>query len=99
MRDPFFNMLKRSLNTFMNAMTAPDFTMYPFSTRNVADYYNLLSVYLDSVFFPKITKNDFQQEGHRLEFKDPEDPASPLMFKARLARRTCTNTELERGSE
>ena len=79
-RDPFFNMLKRSLNTFMNAMTAPDFTMYPYSTRNATDYYNLLSVYLDAVFFPNITAEDFRQEGHRLELKDPEDPNSPLIF-------------------
>ena len=61
MRDPFFNMLKRSLNTFMNAMTAPDYTMYPFSTRNATDYYNLLSVYLDAAFFPNITAEDFRQ--------------------------------------
>jgi len=80
-RDPFFNMLKRSLNTFMNAMTAPDFTMYPFSTRNAADYYNLLSVYLDAAFFPKLTASDFKQEGHRLEFENPEDTTSKLMYK------------------
>eukprot|EP00239_Pterosperma_sp_CCMP1384_P004603 CAMPEP_0197849842 /NCGR_PEP_ID=MMETSP1438-20131217/13379_1 /TAXON_ID=1461541 /ORGANISM="Pterosperma sp., Strain CCMP1384" /LENGTH=1115 /DNA_ID=CAMNT_0043462703 /DNA_START=99 /DNA_END=3446 /DNA_ORIENTATION=+ len=80
-RDPFFNMLKRSLNTFMNAMTAPDYTMYPFSTRNAADYYNLLSVYLDAAFFPKLSLVDFRQEGHRLEFEEPEDPNSKLMFK------------------
>jgi len=80
-RDPFFNMLKRSLNTFMNAMTAPDFTMYPFSTRNAQDYYNLLSVYLDASFFPKLTASDFKQEGHRLEFEDPEDKSSKLTYK------------------
>eukprot|EP00959_Pyramimonas_sp_CCMP1952_P402403 8432795-Pyramimonas_sp.AAC.1 len=74
-------MLKRSLNTFMNAMTAPDFTMYPFSTRNAADYYNLLSVYLDAAFFPKLSASDFKQEGHRLEFEDPEDTSSKLMYK------------------
>mmetsp|Transcript_21812 Transcript_21812/g.39127 ORF Transcript_21812/g.39127 Transcript_21812/m.39127 type:complete len:1079 (+) Transcript_21812:24-3260(+) len=80
-RDPFFNMLKRSLSTFMNAMTAPDYTMYPFSTMNAVDYFNLLQVYLDAAFFPKLTKDDFLQEGHRLEFKDPSDPDSGVQIK------------------
>jgi presequence protease len=66
-RDPFFNMIKRSLNTYMNAMTAYDHTMYPFSTVNQKDLENLRSVYLDAVFFPKLERLDFLQEGHRLE--------------------------------
>ena len=53
-RDPFFSMIKRSLSTFMNAFTASDWTMYPFSTQNPKDYYNLMNVYLDAAFFPKI---------------------------------------------
>ena len=69
-RDPFFNMLKRSLSTFMNAWTGPDFTGYPFSTTNAKDYYNLLSVYLDAVFFPNLSYYDFLQEGHRLEVNE-----------------------------
>jgi len=80
-RDPFFNMLRRSLSTFMNAMTAADFTCYPFSTMNPTDYFNLLGVYLDAAFFPKLTREDFLQEGHRLEFKDMNDPTSELMLK------------------
>lgn len=68
-RDPFFSMLKRSLSTYMNAFTASDWTMYPFSTPNKKDFYNLLDVYLDSVFFPKIAKLSFKQEGHRLEIE------------------------------
>lgn len=80
-RDPFFNMLKRSLNTYMNAYTAPDHTSYPFSTQNVKDYYNLLSVYLDATFFPKLEPFDFMQEGHRLEFEKIDDPSSALKFK------------------
>ncbi len=67
-RDPFFSMLKRSLNTFMNAFTASDWTMYPFSTQNEKDFYNLLDVYLDAVFFPNLDEMSFKQEGHRLEF-------------------------------
>ena len=66
-RDPFFSMLKRSLSTFMNAFTASDWTMYPFSTQNRKDYYNLMDVYLDAAFFPAIAELSFKQEGHRLE--------------------------------
>ena len=68
-RDPFFSMLKRSLSTFMNAFTASDWTMYPFSTQNQKDYYNLMDVYLDAVFFPKLAELSFKQEGHRLEIE------------------------------
>ena len=80
-RDPFFNMLKRSLASFMNAMTASDHTMYPFATQNAEDYSNLLSVYLDAAFFPLLTEGDFRQEGHRQEFATRDDPTSPLELK------------------
>ena len=80
-RDPFFTMLKRSLSSFMNALTASDWTFYPFSTQNTKDFYNLMQVYLDAVFFPLLRERDFRQEGHRLEFADPGDSASPLVFK------------------
>lgn len=80
-RDPFFKMLNRSLSTFMNAFTASDYTMYPFSTQNGKDFQNLLSVYLDAVFFPCLREQDFWQEGWRLENENPSDPSSPLVFK------------------
>uniref|UniRef100_A0A3B5MT50 Pitrilysin metalloproteinase 1 n=1 Tax=Xiphophorus couchianus TaxID=32473 RepID=A0A3B5MT50_9TELE len=80
-RDPFFKMLNHSLSTFMNAFTASDFTMYPFSTQNGKDFQNLLSVYLDAVFFPCLREQDFRQEGWRLENEDPTNPSSPLVFK------------------
>ncbi|XP_070830493.1 presequence protease, mitochondrial [Chaetodon trifascialis] len=80
-RDPFFKMLNRSLSTFMNAFTASDYTMYPFSTQNGKDFQNLLSVYLDAVFFPCLREQDFKQEGWRLENEDPTDPSTPLVFK------------------
>lgn len=80
-RDPFFKMLNRSLATFMNAMTGPDFTVYPFSTQNHADYYNLMSVYMDAVFRPQLKECDFRQEGWRLEHEDIYDPQSPIIFK------------------
>ena len=80
-RDPFFAMLKRSLSTFMNAMTGADYTMYPFATQNQEDFYNLLGVYLDASFFPKLSRGDFLQEGHRLEFNKADDPDSGLAIK------------------
>jgi len=66
-RDPFFQMLRRSLQTFMNAMTFPDMTAYPFASQVAKDYDNLLGVYLDAVFRPLLDPLDFAQEGHRLE--------------------------------
>jgi Zn-dependent M16 (insulinase) family peptidase len=66
-RDPFFNMLRRSLQTFMNAMTYPDHTVYPFSTQVAKDFEHLLAVYLDCVFAPLLDPRDFAQEGHRLD--------------------------------
>ncbi|KAJ1099878.1 hypothetical protein NDU88_004972 [Pleurodeles waltl] len=80
-RDPFFKMLNRSLATFMNAFTASDYTLYPFSTQNRKDFQNLLSVYLDAVFFPCLRELDFWQEGWRLEHENPTDANTPLVFK------------------
>lgn len=80
-RDPFFAMLKRSLNTFMNAMTSADWTFYPIASMNRKDFNNLMGIYLDATFFPLLRKNDFRQEGHRLEFSDPQDMTSPLEIK------------------
>ena len=80
-RDPFMKMLNRSLSTFMNAMTGPDYTLYPFSTCNEQDYYNLMSVYLDSVFKPLLREQDFLQEGWRLEHDEIDDVETPLVIK------------------
>ncbi|MFP4346957.1 MAG: insulinase family protein [Desulfococcaceae bacterium] len=68
-RDPFFSMIKRSLNTFMNAFTASDWTMYPFVTQNEKDFYNLMDVYLDAGFYPILDALNFKQEGHRMELE------------------------------
>lgn len=80
-RDPFFMMIRRSLNTFMNAFTSNDWTAYPFASQNKKDFNNLLDVYLDAAFFPLLNEHDFAQEGHRLEYARPEDPHSELLFK------------------
>lgn len=80
-KDPFFSMSRRSLNTFMNAMTGADFTCYPAASQVKQDYYNILEVYLDAVFHPQLKEMSFLQEGHRLEFKEPTNPNSSLEFK------------------
>lgn len=80
-KDPFFAMTRRSLNTFMNALTGSDFTCYPAATQVHKDFYNLLEVYLDAVFHPNLNELSFLQEGHRLEFATPSDPHSPLEHK------------------
>ncbi len=80
-RDPFFMMLRRSLNTFMNAFTSSDWTAYPFASQNRKDFGNLLDVYLDAVFFSRLDPLDFAQEGHRVEFAEPDNPDSDLVFK------------------
>ncbi len=80
-RDPFFMMIRRSLNTFMNAFTSSDWTAYPFASQNTKDFNNLLDVYLDAVFFSRLDKLDFAQEGHRLEFEVADDASTELQFK------------------
>ncbi len=80
-KDPFFAMNRRSLNTFMNALTGSDFTCYPAASEVKQDFYNLLEVYLDAVFEPNLNELSFWQEGHRLEFTNLNDPSSPLQYK------------------
>lgn len=75
-KDPFNELAKGSLNTFLNAMTYADKTMYPVASCNEKDFHNLMDVYLDAVFFPKIyeKKEIFQQEGWRYLLKDKNAP-------------------------
>ncbi|CAL8073269.1 unnamed protein product [Calicophoron daubneyi] len=80
-RDPFFKMLHRSQANFMNALTANDWTMYPFSTMNEVDFQNLFQVYTDAVFNPQLTQLDFMQEGWRFEPSTLSDPNSDLQVK------------------
>src|SRR5215471_11175555 len=77
-KDPFVQLMKGSLNTFLNAMTYPDKTCYPVASQNLQDFYNLIDVYLDAVFHPRITPNAFQQEGWHYEL-DAVD--APLLYK------------------
>lgn len=62
-KEPFVELLKGSLQTFLNAMTFPDKTVYPVASPNVQDFYNLVGVYLDAVFYPNLTPNTLMQEG------------------------------------
>jgi presequence protease len=66
-KDSFLVMTRRSLATFMNAFTYPDKTVYPAASAVEADYFNLMDVYGDAVFFPRLTEDTFLQEAHRLE--------------------------------
>jgi Zn-dependent M16 (insulinase) family peptidase len=71
---PFLELLKGSLNTFLNAMTYPDKTVYPVASTNLQDFYNLVDVYLDAVFHPRITPEILQQEGWHYELETPDAP-------------------------
>ena len=78
-RRAFFAMLGRTLSTTMNALTTEDCTAYHFSTRNLADYENLLSVYVDAAFFPRLDRLDFDQEGCRVEIgAEGEEGETPV---------------------
>ncbi|MDY6488675.1 MAG: insulinase family protein [Acinetobacter faecalis] len=79
-RDPFFLMIRRSLNTFMNAFTSADWTAYPFATQNKKDFQNLLSVYLDATFAANLNPLDFAQEGIRIELENGEPVFKGVVF-------------------
>lgn len=75
-KDPFIELAKGSLNTFLNAMTFPDKTIYPIASCNDKDFQNLMSVYMDAVFHPNIYKYEeiFKQEGWHYELEDADSP-------------------------
>ncbi len=77
-KEPFVELLKGSLQTFLNAMTYPDKTCYPVASQNRKDFYHLIDVYLDAVLYPRLTPAVFQQEGWHYEL---EDLSGPLSFK------------------
>ncbi|KAG2315907.1 hypothetical protein Bca52824_019029 [Brassica carinata] len=78
LKEPFVELLKGSLHTFLNAFTYPDRTCYPVASTNAKDFYNLVDVYLDAVFFPKCVDDvhTFQQEGWHYELNDPSEDIS-----------------------
>ncbi len=80
-KEPFVELLKGSLQTFLNAFTFPDKTCYPVASVNLQDFYNLVNVYLDAVFFPRITEDTFRQEGWHLEADSAEDGTFELSYR------------------
>jgi Zn-dependent M16 (insulinase) family peptidase len=78
LKEPFVQLIKGSLKTFLNAFTSPDKTTYPVASTNLQDFYNLVDVYLDAVFHPLITPNHLAQEGWHYELEDPD---APLAYK------------------
>jgi hypothetical protein len=77
-KEPFVELIKGSLHTFVNAFTYPDKTCYPVASTNLQDFYNLIDVYLDAVFYPRLTPYTLQQEGWHYEIEKLDDP---LAFK------------------
>src|SRR5215216_4124693 len=77
-KEPFVELIKGSLNTFLNAFTYPDKTCYPVASQNLQDFYNLIDVYLDAVLYPLLSPHTFEQEGwhHELDAVD-----APLVYK------------------
>ncbi|MBD3320933.1 MAG: hypothetical protein GF350_07570, partial [Chitinivibrionales bacterium] len=73
-KDPFQELLKGSLQTFLNALTYPDKTVYPVSSQVEKDFYNLIDVYCDAVFHPLLTETTFLQEGWHFDVTDPGGP-------------------------
>ena len=76
LKEPFVELVKGSLNTFLNAMTFPDKTMYPVASRNAQDFRNLMDVYLDAVFYPQMHEKPevLLQEGWHYEIDSPDAP-------------------------
>lgn len=77
-KDPFKELRKSSLNTFLNAFTSSDMTVYPVASQNKRDLYNLAAVYLDAVFHPLLARETWQEEGWHYEM---ENPAAPLTYR------------------
>jgi Zn-dependent M16 (insulinase) family peptidase len=77
-KEPFVELMKGSLQTFLNAFTYPDKTCYPVASQNLQDFYNLIDVYLDAVLYPRLTPFTLQQEGWHLELEVLD---KPLVYK------------------
>lgn len=75
-KEPFVELIKSSLNTFLNAFTFPDKTCYPVASCNERDFYNLVDVYMDAVLHPTLTPDTLAQEGHHLELEKKGDSPS-----------------------
>ena len=96
-KEPFLDLIKSSMNTFLNAMTFPDKTMYPVSSKNEQDFINLTRVYLDAVFRPAIYHNDsiFRQEGWHYEVEDDEPFYNGVVFNEMKGSYASVDTQIE----
>ncbi|MBD5083361.1 MAG: hypothetical protein HDT34_04285 [Clostridiales bacterium] len=98
-KEPFVELLKSSMNTFLNAMTYPDKTVYPISSRNEKDFLNLTSVYLDAVFAPKILENPsvFHQEGIHIELDEEKPVYKGVVFNEMKGAMSGVDERIEQG--
>ena len=97
-KEPFVELLKSSVNTFLNAMTYPDKTVYPISSRNDKDFLNLLDVYMDAVLHPAIYNKPeiFRQEGWRYELREGQAPVyQGVVFNEMKGAYATADTVLE----
>ena len=100
-KEPFLDLIKSSMNTFLNAMTFPDKTMYPVSSENEQDFINLTRVYLDAVFRPSIYHKDsiFRQEGWHYEVEDGEPFYNGVVFNEMKGAYASVETRIEHEIE
>ena len=100
-KDPFVELAKGSMNTFLNAMTYPDKTVYPVASCNDADFRNLIHIYLDAVFYPAIyeRREIFEQEGWHYEMEDADGPltVSGVVYNEMKGAYSSPDTVLERA--
>jgi Zn-dependent M16 (insulinase) family peptidase len=80
-KEPFVELMKGSLQTFLNARTYPDKTVYPVASQNVQDFYNLIDVYLDSVLYPRLEEHTLRQEGWHYELAGEDEEQPALAYK------------------
>jgi presequence protease len=100
-KEPFVELMKGSLNTFLNAFTMPDRTSYPVASQNLQDFYNLIDVYLDAVFYPLLRRNVLDQEGWHYELNNPDDPLTykGIVFNEMKGAYSSPNDVLGRHSQ
>ncbi len=98
-KEPFVDLLKSSMNTFLNAMTYPDKTVYPVSSCNEKDFLNLVSVYLDAVFAPRLLtdRNIFYQEGIHMDTEDGEPYYKGVVFNEMKGAMSAMDDRIEQG--
>ena len=101
LKDPFVELVKGSLNTFLNAMTYPDKTTYPVASCNEQDFQNLMHVYLDAVFYPNIYRKEeiFRQEGWHYQLEDVNGPLiyNGVVYNEMKGAFSSADDVLERG--